>query len=55
MELKIKTEPVCNILVAIPAYIAIITIKAGSNAEDVWYPASLIVLILFISIQNIVK
>ena len=57
MEFKIKTEPVCIVLVAVPAYaaIAIVTIRAGLDAKDVWYPVSLIAVILFISIRYIAK
>ena len=32
------------------AAIAIVTIRAGLDAKDVWYPVSLIAVILFISI-----
>jgi len=57
MEFKIKTEPACIVLVAVPAYaaIAIVTIRAGLDARDVWYPVSLIAVILYVSIQYIVK
>jgi len=57
VEFKIKTEPVCIVLVAVPAYtaIAIVTIRAGLDAKDVWYPVSLIAVILFISIRYIAK
>jgi hypothetical protein len=57
MEFKIKTEPVCIVLVAVPAYaaIAIVTIRAGLDAKDVCYPVSLIAVILFISILYIAK
>jgi hypothetical protein len=57
MEFKIKTEPVCIVLVAVPAYAAIatITIRAGLDARDVWYPVSLIAVILYISIRYIAK
>jgi hypothetical protein len=57
MEFKIKTEPVCIVLVAVPAYaaIAIVTVRAGLEAKDVWYPVSLIAVILFISIRYIAK
>jgi hypothetical protein len=53
MEFKIKTEPICIILVAVSAYaaIAIVMIKTGLDATDVWYPVSLIAVILFISIR----
>ncbi len=57
MEFKIKTEPVCIVLVAVPAYAAIATvvIRAGLDARDVWYPVSLIAVILYISIRYIAK
>jgi hypothetical protein len=40
MKFEIKTEPVCAVLVSVPAYIAIvvITLYTGMKAEDAWLP-----------------
>ncbi len=48
MKLEIKTEPVCAVLVAVPAYVAIVVvvIATGLQAQDTWFPLSIIVVIL---------
>ncbi len=52
MKFEIKTEPVCAVLVAIPAYLAIvvITLGTGVQAQDSWFPITVIVTILTIAI-----
>ena len=57
MKFKIKTEPVCVVLVAAAAYtaITIIMISMGVETKDVRYPVSLIAIILEVSIGYIVK
>jgi hypothetical protein len=53
MKFEVKTEPVCAVLVAIPAYaaIVIITLGTGVRAQDAWFPLSVIVAILVIAIS----
>jgi hypothetical protein len=55
MKFKIKTEPVCAVLVAVPAYFAIVVIKlgAGVQAQDSWCLITVIVTILTIAISFI--
>jgi hypothetical protein len=55
MRSEIKTEPVCAVLVAVPAYaaIVIITLSTGVRAQDAWFPLSIIVAILLIAISFI--
>ena len=55
MKFENKTEPVCTVLIAVPAYTAIVIITGGTgvNAQDVWFPLSLVVTILAIGITNI--
>ncbi len=55
MKFKIKTEPVCAVLVAVPAYaaIVIITLSTGVQAQDAWFPLFVIVAILLIAISFI--
>jgi hypothetical protein len=45
------------VLIAVSAYaaIAIVTISPGVEAKDVWYPVSLVVVILFLLIGYIAK
>ncbi len=53
MKFEVKTEPVCAVLVAVPAYaaIVIITLGTGVRAQDAWFPLSVIVAILVIAIS----
>ena len=53
MNFEIKTKPVCAVLVAIPAYFAIvvITLGTGVQAQDSWCPITVIVTILTITIS----
>ena len=55
MKFEIKTEPVCVIFIAVPAYFAIvlITLGTGVQAQDAWYPLTAIVTILSIAITFI--
>ena len=55
MKFKIKSEPVCTVLIAVPAYaaIVIITVGTGVNAQDLWFPLSLVVTFLAIGITYI--
>ena len=52
MKFKVQTEPVCVVLVAVPAYFSIvaITIVTGIQAHDAWFPLTVIVTILSIGI-----
>ena len=56
-KFEIQTEPVCVVLVAVPAYVAltIIAISTGVEAKDGWYPVSLVVVILFVLTGFILK
>ncbi len=53
MKIEIKTEPVCTVLIAIPAYFAIvvITLGTGVQAQDSWFPITVVVTILAIGIS----
>ena len=53
MKCKIKMEPVCAVLVAVPAYFAIVvvTLGTGVQAQDSWFPITVIVTILAIAIS----
>jgi hypothetical protein len=53
MKFEVKTEPVCAVLVAVPAYFAIvvITLGTGVQAQDSWFPITVIVTILAITIS----
>ena len=53
MKFEVKTEPVCAVLVAVPAYFAIIvvTLGTGVQAQDLWFPITVIVTILTIAIS----
>jgi hypothetical protein len=53
MNFEIKTKPVCAVLVAVPAYFAIIvnTLGTGVQAQDSWCPITVIVTILTIAIS----
>jgi hypothetical protein len=53
MKFEIKMEPVCAVLVVVPAYFAIvvITLGTGVQAQDSWFPITVIVTILAIAIS----
>ena len=53
MKFEIKTEPVCAVLVAIPAYLAIVVITLGTGVQDQdsWFPITVIMTILTITIS----
>jgi len=55
MKFEIKTEPVCVVLVTVPAYFAIvvITVATGIQAHDAWFPQTVIVTILAVAITVI--
>ena len=52
MKFEIKTEPVCVVFIAGPAYFAIvvITLGTGVQAQDAWFPLTVVVTILSIAI-----
>jgi len=52
MKFEIKTEPVCAVLISIPAYIAIvvITLHTGMKAEDAWLPLTVTLIIMYIGL-----
>jgi hypothetical protein len=53
MKFEIKTEPVCAVLVVVIASftIIIITLGTGVQAQDSWFPITVIVTILAIAIS----
>ena len=53
MKFEVKMEPVCAVLVVIPAYFAIVvvTLGTGVQAQDSWFPITVIVTILAIAIS----
>jgi len=55
MKFEVKTEPVCAVLVVVPAYFAIVvvTLGTGVQAQDSWFPVTVIVTILAIAISFI--
>ena len=55
MKLEVKMEPVCAVLVTIPAYFAIVvvTLGMGIQAQDSWCPITVIVTILAFAISFI--
>ena len=55
MKFEVKTEPVCAVLVVVPAYFAIVvvTLGTGVQAQDSWFPITVIVTILAIAISFI--
>ncbi len=57
MKFEIKTEPVCAVLIAVPAYaaIAIVVIATGVQAQDAWFPLSIVVVIMAIGMNYISK
>ena len=48
MKFEIKTEPVCAVLIAVPAYAAIVVV-------DAWFPLAVIVVVLAIGMNYISK
>jgi hypothetical protein len=58
MKFEIKTEPVCAVLIAVPAYAAvviIIVIATGISAQDAWFPLSVVMTILMIGLNYVSK
>ena len=55
MKFEVKTEPVCTVLVVVPAYftIVVVTLGTGVQAQDSWFPITVIVMILAIAISFI--
>jgi hypothetical protein len=55
MKFEVKMEPVCAVLIAIPAYFAIVvvTLGTGVQAQDSWFPITVIVTILALAISFI--
>ena len=55
MKFEVKTEPVCAVLVVVPAYFAIVvvTLGTGVQAQDSRFPITVIVTILAIAISFI--
>jgi len=53
MKFKVKTEPVCAMLVVVLAYFAIvvITLGTGVQAENSWFLITVVVTILAIAIS----
>ena len=53
MKIEVKTEPVCAVLVAVPAYFAIVVVKFGMGiqAQDSWFLITIIVTILALAIS----
>jgi hypothetical protein len=53
MKFEVKMEPVCAVLVVVPAYFAIvvITLGTGVQAQDSWFPITVLVTILAITIS----
>ena len=53
MKFEIKMEPVCAVLVVVPAYFAIVVITLGTRVQpqDSWFPIKVIVTILAIAIS----
>ena len=55
MKFEIKTEPVCAVLIAVPAYaaVAVIVIATGVQAQDAWFPLTIGITIMLIAIGRI--
>jgi hypothetical protein len=55
MKFEVKTEPVCAVLVAVPDYFAIVVVTFGTGvqAQDSWFPITVIVTILALAISFI--
>ena len=55
MKFEITTEPVCAVLVAAPAYAAIvaITIVTQVQAQEAWFPLTIVITIMLIAIGRI--
>ena len=53
MKFEVKTEPVCAVLISVPAYAAIVIITLGTRvrAQDAWFPLSVVVAILVIGVS----
>jgi hypothetical protein len=53
MKFEVEMEPVCAVLIAVPAYFAIvvITLGTGLQAQDSWFPITVIMTILAIAIS----
>ena len=53
MKFEIKTEPVSAVLIAVPAYFAIvvITLGTGRQAQDSWFPITVVATVLAIGIS----
>jgi hypothetical protein len=53
MKFEIKMEPVCAVIIAVSAYVAIvvITLGMGVRAQDAWLPLSVIITILIIGVS----
>jgi hypothetical protein len=57
MKFEIKTEPLCAVLIAVPAYaaIAVVVVTTGVQAQDAWFPLAVIVVVLAIGMNYISK
>ena len=55
MKFEIKTEPVCAVLIAVPAYaaISVVVVATGVSAQDEWFPLGVIVVVLAIGMSYI--
>ena len=55
MTFEIKTEPVCAVLIAVPAYAAIvaITIVTQVQAQDARFPLTIVIAMMLIAIRRI--
>ena len=55
MKFEIKTEPVCAVLIAVPAYAAIvaITIVTQVQVQNTWFPLTMVITIMLIAIGRI--
>jgi hypothetical protein len=53
MKFEVKTDPVCAVLIPVPAYAAIIiiTLGTGVQAHDAWFPLSVVVAILVLGVS----
>ena len=57
IKFEVKMEPVCAVLVAVPAYFAIVvvTLGTGIQAQDSWCSITVIVTILTFAISFYLK
>ncbi len=55
MTFEIKTEPVCAVLIAVPAYAAIVTITIVTQvqAQDARFPLTIVIAMMLIAIRRI--